>query len=140
KQPYLASAAAELVDRLANPSCVEGEDSALADGCPEGQQREFAPVLDMHLGVISSSLGSHGGTFCGAEDLTYNPTKDDAGKLMASVRDGLTSYRDLGFLAWDAQEVDDEAEHDLADLKAAVSAHILSVGETGCAYEAPLEA
>src|SRR5690606_6856832 len=69
-----------------------------------------------------------------------NATQNDAGKLMPSVRNNLSSYQTLGFLAWDKLGVDEEADHNLEALKDNVSEHILSVDETGCGYEAPLEA
>jgi hypothetical protein len=143
KQKYLALAAGELLERLADPHCIDGDDPALAEGCPEGQQREFAPVVDMHVGVISSSLGGHGGDLCSNTGMGisgWNPTKNDAGKLLPTVRDGLPSYQDQGFLAWDLLEVDGEAEHDLEALKSAMYEQIQFVGEMGCGYEAPLEA
>lgn len=140
KQPFLARAAGELLARLAEPRCVDGEDAELAEGCPEGQHREFYPMHDMHVGVISSSIGSQGGDMCAPESPSFNPTKNDGAKLIPSVRDGLTSYRDQGFLAWDGEARDDDAEHDVGSLQMAVAAHITSVGETGCGYEMPLEA
>lgn len=140
KHPHLASAAAELLGRLAEPRCVDGEDATLAEGCPEGQHREFFPMHDMHVGVISSSIGSQGGDICAPESPAFNPTKNDGAKFMPSVRDGLTSYQNQGFLAWDAEELDEDAEHDLSALKAAVAEHITSVSDTGCGYEMPLEA
>lgn len=137
KQAYFAQAASELVNRLADPNCVDGDDPTLAEGCPEGQQREFAPVADMHIGVISSSLGGHGGDLCSPQSpAQWNPTQNDGGKLMPSVRDRITSYRDQGFLAWGQPDT----EYDLESLRAGVVQHIRSAGETGCGYEAPLEA
>ena len=142
KQGYLATAGAQLVGRLADPNCVDGDDPALADGCPEGQHREFAPVPDIHVGVISTSLGGMGGDLCsdfGTGESSWDPSKNDAGKLMPSVRDGLASYQGQGFLAWDALGADSDAEHDLDTLKADLVAHVRSVGDIGCGYEASLE-
>ncbi|HEU5074688.1 MAG TPA: hypothetical protein VFU02_10950, partial [Polyangiaceae bacterium] len=140
KQPYFASAAAELLGQLADPECVDGDDPALAEGCPEGQHREFAPVLDMHVGVISTSLGGQGGDFCSTNAANWNSTQNDAGRLMPSVREGLSSYKNRGFLAWDGLELDTDAEHDLEALKSSVFEHVRSAGEIGCGYEATLEA
>src|SRR5450755_349598 len=63
KQAYLAKAVPELVTRLVRPNCFDDVTSKLVGpstlgACPTGSTIEFAPVHDMHLGVISSSLGT----------------------------------------------------------------------------------
>ena len=58
----LAGTVPYLLGRLARPACVNGLGNVVAttpaptDPCPDGQ-REFPPVTDMHVGVISTSLG-----------------------------------------------------------------------------------
>jgi hypothetical protein len=68
KQDYLKAAIPDLVNRLVNPTCVDAmsaPQSPSVDGvCPSGQKPEFAPVHDLHLGIISSSLGKRGGDEC----------------------------------------------------------------------------
>src|SRR3989442_536436 len=55
------------------------------------------PLLkDMHVAVVTSSLGSHGGNGC---DSAKHP--DDLGQALGSVRSGLKSWNGTGFLAWD---------------------------------------
>jgi len=71
KQLVLARSAASLVSRLINPPCVDPAGNpvefTLADQpCSSGSEREMAPVRDMHIGVISSSLGGHGADTCSA--------------------------------------------------------------------------
>src|SRR5262245_50547617 len=65
KQQILARALPDMVDRLTNPLCVDANtlepapeqpSSALA-ACPGTTLREFNAVQDLHIGVISSSLG-----------------------------------------------------------------------------------
>ena len=62
KQAYLIPAIPDLINRLVNPNCVD------ADGnvrerldrrhlCAAASQLEFPPVHDMHIGIVSSSLG-----------------------------------------------------------------------------------
>ena len=46
--------------RLAEPSFPDA-------ACPAGSRREFEPLRDLHVGVITSSLGSHGAT--GSKDV-----------------------------------------------------------------------
>src|SRR5450755_1852011 len=63
KQAYLEKAVPDLVTRLVRPNCFDDVTSKLVGpstlgACPTGSTIEFAPVHDMHLGVISSSLGT----------------------------------------------------------------------------------
>ena len=62
KQAYLARAIPDLINRLVNPNCVDvsGTVTGLSTMglCPTGSVAEFPPVRDMHLGIVSSSLGS----------------------------------------------------------------------------------
>src|ERR1700722_2871530 len=54
-----------LVSRFAHPACVNGLGNVVAtttndtNPCPDGQ-REFQPVQDVHIAVVTSSLGGHG--------------------------------------------------------------------------------
>jgi hypothetical protein len=62
KQQYLVEAIPDLVNRLLNPNCVDatGAGSTPSQGgvCPSGLAPEFSPVHDMHLGIVTSSLGT----------------------------------------------------------------------------------
>jgi hypothetical protein len=63
KQLYLTQAIPDLVNRLVNPYCVDANNvmqmqSNAGAGCMPGTTLEFNPVRDMHLGIVSSSLGS----------------------------------------------------------------------------------
>jgi hypothetical protein len=65
KQKLLAQAVPQLVDRLVVPRCVgeHGETHTrtnLTEACPENTSPEFRAVRDIHVAVITSSLGSHG--------------------------------------------------------------------------------
>src|SRR6185436_7686406 len=69
KQKVLEAAVPDLVDRFVNPVCIGGDGSRTTPGspddkCPDGAQREFLPVKDIHVGVITSSLGGHGASTC----------------------------------------------------------------------------
>jgi hypothetical protein len=73
KQAYLEQAVPDLITRLVTPNCVTSTPSAtpggpptltviapsVAGACANGTI-EFAPVHDMHIGIISSSLGPRG--------------------------------------------------------------------------------
>jgi hypothetical protein len=65
KQEVLRAAVPDLVDRFVNPVCIdEAGNRAVAaspeERCPSGMKREFPPVRDIHVGIITSSLGGHG--------------------------------------------------------------------------------
>jgi hypothetical protein len=63
KQSYLIQAIPDLISRLVNPNCVDPNNNNALIGpstngtCATGQL-EFPPVHDMHLGIVTSSLGS----------------------------------------------------------------------------------
>ena len=69
KQAYLVQAIPDLVSRFVNPLCVDASGAShgpsAAGVCPQGSSPEFAPVHDLHLGIVSSSLGQRGGDICG---------------------------------------------------------------------------
>src|SRR6188768_2696754 len=69
KQRLLKAAVPDLIGRLANPFCVDADRRAFpeltpaaGDPCPEGPrgqllEREFLPVSDVHVGLVTSTLG-----------------------------------------------------------------------------------
>ncbi|HEU5073108.1 MAG TPA: hypothetical protein VFU02_03030, partial [Polyangiaceae bacterium] len=144
KQALLGSAVPALVERLLNPDCVQLDDGQVVaraaagpDGCPEDFDVEFSPLDDIHIGVITSSLGGHGGDFCSnATQASWNETQNDRAHLLPTVRPDLNLPMDdaAGFLAWDPSTTT------LEELKANFAEHVLGAGEVGCGYEAPLEA
>ena len=146
KQQVLRDTLPELVEQLTNPGCVDGEGvvtprPTTGEPCPAGTVDQFLPVLDLHVAVITSSLGGHGGIACSPDEgSTWVPEKDDRGELIAPLR-GVASFQDLGFLAWDATaDPEPGATSDLATLVDDLDAIVAAAGETGCGYEAPLEA
>jgi hypothetical protein len=72
KQNYLKLAIPDLVNRLINPNCVNPTTGASSGPSMKGacasasDVPEFPPVHDMHVGIISSSLGPRGGNACNA--------------------------------------------------------------------------
>src|SRR5687768_5842466 len=84
KQTFLADAVPQLVGRLVNPVI-----DALT-GKPE-----FEPITDIHIAVITSSLGGHGANQCA------QASENDKAHLLPLVRSGLSSYQNQGFLWWD---------------------------------------
>jgi hypothetical protein len=104
KQFFLTLAIPDLIDRLINPNCVDtatggpvGMKSSAGLGCPAGSKPEFPPVHDMHLGIVSSSLGErlsepdstgqtgvcHDPAFAVPPFTNLNAHADDKGHLIA---------------------------------------------------------
>ena len=130
KQEVLKAAVPALVDRLVTPKQIGGKP-------------EFKPVLDIHIGVITSSIGGHGGDQCSEGGPGSNPSQWDNGRLVPSVRPGLPSYDNLGFLWWDAAtppKGNPPGESNATSLKLQFQDHVMAAGEIGCGYEASLEA
>ncbi len=93
KQSLLAASIPALVKRLTSPSCVDTSGSAVAGSpadpaaaCPAGSTREFAPIADIHVGVVTSSLGGHGDTLtCPSNDADpVGEQMDDHAHLIAT--------------------------------------------------------
>ena len=161
KQKILADAVPNLLVGLLKPKCADkatglaAENAPSADpkgnkgnnyGCPAGTEPEFRPVTDMHIGVISSSLGSFGGDVCPDTE-----RRNDRGRLVAF--DGQAPAADAqpaGFLSWypDNDENQDKKRHpnpptkafgDTDALSASFSKIVTGVGQTGCGLEAQME-
>jgi hypothetical protein len=148
KQAILAQAVPDMVDALVNPRCIHPDGSPAAsqpagplDPCPQQDTwREVPPVLDIHVGVVSSSLGGHGGDVCPDDEV--NATNDDMGRLITRQLGGGTvpTYLGLGFLAWDpAQTLSPPGMADATALSAAAGTLVAGAGEVGCGLEAQLE-
>lgn len=75
---YLAAGVPDLLRSFAQPDCqdangvvvlrhgatVLNEDPTGRYGCPEGSRPPFAPIVDIHVGVVSSDMGSQGSDQC----------------------------------------------------------------------------
>lgn len=163
KQSILAEAVPDLIRGLLNPRCVDpntglatggtADPAASAKdnyGCASGQP-EFKPVTDMHIGVVSSSLGNFGGDVCDETNVRSN----DKGRLL-NIKDKkkgggeVENAKPGNFLSWfptAAEANKDTARHpkpanpietnavlatDFTDL-------VAGVDQTGCGLEAQLE-
>jgi len=144
KQRTLEQAVPQLVGRLASPRCIDDNDvavPAVAGKCPAGSDFEFEPLKDIHIGIVSSSLGSHGGNFY-CNNPTMKPHDDDHAHLIGTVRPGVTSWNQTGFLVWDPGTPPTHTpagEHDVAALENEVTDMITQTGEDGCGFESTLE-
>jgi hypothetical protein len=146
KQALLAKAVPQLVNRLVVPRCVniDGDVKTRAsptENCPPGYASEFRAVKDIHVAVITSSLGAHGAAApidgCGG-----GAPANDRALLVPKVRTTtpLGSYADSGFLAWDPdQKLAPPGDKDAAHLGQQFGEMVKAAGEGGCGYEASLE-
>ncbi|MFO0757558.1 MAG: hypothetical protein U0359_13765 [Byssovorax sp.] len=157
KQAILADAVPDLVKGLVAPQCLDKKGVPIAaqpahplDPCPKGSAREFDPIQDIHIGIISSSLGGHGATFTCATtaDKSGNPENDDRAHLLSRKPDGgaVSTWKNQGFLAWDpGQKLDPPGESEIGDIKGTTGLvptlrdMVQGVGQVGCGYEAQLE-
>jgi len=160
KQQILQLAVPDLIDQLVNPRCGTTDDSGAfvpapaaeqpsgpLASCPvQGHQREFEPVLDIHVGIITSSLGGYGADLCSSV-----ASENDRGHLIfrADTEGGgdVPTWQDLGFLAWDPcagdpscePRHDPPGEADVASFIQSLTTMVAGTGEDGCGLEASLE-
>ncbi len=155
KQAILAEAVPRLLDGLLKPDCVDSTGAAVggnrADpsgneqnnyGCPSGSTAAFKPVTDLHIGVVSSSLGGMGSTSCPDSDASHY--YNDHGHLVSRG-----STNNASFLAWYPSAANtDKGRHpeppvpaigDAAQLSEAFKSIVVGTGQTGCGLEAQLE-
>lgn len=161
KQTILAEAVPNLIQGLLTPACVNPTtdppspvgQNADPNGnkgnnynCPAGSEPEFSPVTDMHIGIISSSLGSFGGDVC-PDQGRFN----DRAHLLAGQKGGgeVAAAKPSNFLAWFPSNLEnqDTKRHpppanpttDIAALNTAFQELVVGVEQTGCGLEAQLE-
>ncbi len=91
--------------------------ASLTDPTPDPKTGRTSNVVDIHVGVITSSLGSHGTSACAVE-LT-NPSNNDHGHLLPRVGEGSGK-------GWDTTTADSTATAPTIDCPAPVAATPLS--------------
>ena len=157
KQAILNAAVPDLVGALVNPKCIDPkgtpmttQPTTVAEPCPVGLVREFKPITNIHIGIITSSLGGHGGDACSVTNDVQscpggpNPSNNDAGHLI-SRKDAcggaaVATYGNKGFLAWDPdKKLMPPGETDIPTIVGAVKDLVTGAGQVGCGYEAQLE-
>lgn len=147
KQAVLADAVPDLVGRLVSPICVDGKgapvgDNDSSDGCPQGALPEFEPIKDIHIGIVSSSLGGVGADSCSPAQQGFNPTMADMAHLITRGMNGTApTYANKGFLQWDPDgKKSPPGENKIANLVSVFQDLVQGTGQTGCGFEASLEA
>ena len=146
-QDLFAETLPYLFERLVRPACVNGLGNVVAetdspdDPCPVGQ-REFAPIEDVHIGVLSTSLGGHGADICSPKSPSFTEIQDDKGRLLSRSPLGapVDTYDGKGFLAWDpGQALSPPGETDEGALLSRLDQMVRGVGAGGCGFESQLE-
>ncbi len=115
KQALLAQAVPDMINRLVTPNCIDAMGNPLGPSnggqCANGKL-EFPPVHDMHLGILTSSLGGRGGsmtcdpTATNPANMAINAHNDDQGHLINRQLVGgmetavANAGSPLNFLAW----------------------------------------
>ena len=161
KQTILADAVPNLLVGLLKPKCADAAtgipaagaqsadptgNKANRYGCPDGQEPEFAPVTDMHIGIISSSLGGFGGDVCSdtgrQNDRAHLLSSDGAAALAAAQPSGFLSWYPTNDANADKKRHPDPPTPPFGDtdqLSAAFAKLVTGVGQTGCGLEAQME-
>ena len=101
KQTTLAAAVPRLLGQLVQPNCVDASGNSLNPpvpatlgvGCPTGSAPEFNPVNNIHVGIVTSSLGDHGANSLCSPGAPTNYT-DDKGQPVLQPPD----VNDMGHL------------------------------------------
>jgi hypothetical protein len=172
KQQYLSQAVPDLIARLVTPNCVGpsgtvyGSSDAEGNGtCTQGTV-EFPPVHDMHIGVLSTSLGSRlsdqygnrSGIICdpnatiAVNGATLSNHNDDRGELLNRAGAAETPLSDAGtalYLNWfPASNPRNQGKtasagappiSDVTQLVSDFTSLIQGVGNYGCGIESQLE-
>jgi len=158
KQELLREAIPDLINRLISPKCIDGQGNILGDSkdgqCAQGTL-EFKPVPDIHVAIVSSSMGGGGGDGCPAD--SSNPLhpellrhNDDQGHLVNRTSDEDKPVKEAqpsNFLAWfpdvEANKGNPQppvtAITDPQKLVTSFQSLVAGVGEFGCGFEGQLE-
>lgn len=160
KQEILKDAVPQLLNGLLKPRCVDQSGNQVGNAvanpqsnkeakfdCPAGSEPEFKPVTDMHIGIVSSSIGTMGGDVCAD---AVGPRVNDKAHLLNLVADGSqVPTTSSNFLAWypDNEENKDKTRHpepspavaDFTALQDAFQKLVVGVDQNGCGLEAQLE-
>lgn len=164
KQLLLAQAVNELIPTFVNPLCVDesGTPAPIQPGsadepCPSGTKRMFPPQKDIHIGVLSTSIGGHGSDSCPNLDVNNaqcapnpNTTNNDKAHLLdrdnPCATGNVQTYQNQGFLAWDPdKKLSPPGETELDNGAGTVGLLpklrdlVRGTGEIGCGYESQLE-
>jgi hypothetical protein len=149
KQEVLAAAIPQLVDRLIEPKCIDRITGRVVGQAVNGVCAigvlDFEPVKDIHIGIVSSSLGNHG-AFDVCDDAIdvqrgrSDPHNNDQGRLISRGVGGtnVPTFNSKGFLYYNPSLPGGLTS--AAAVTAPFTDMVKGVGQHGCGYEASLEA
>ena len=146
KQALLAQAVPDMINRLIDPACINPDTGQqVGNRNPDGScivgEPEFGAVKDIHVGIITSSLGGHGamGVCDDPDPRKALPHNDDHGHLVArdSMDMAVPTFMNQGFLNWNPTAMMGQQPVDVVRPFATM---VTGVGQHGCGYEASLEA
>lgn len=151
KQDILALAVPDLVQRLVAPRCRDASSEQTLDpdawgNCPAGSSLESRALTDLHIGVITSSLGGVGADSCSeSAPIPYSPRAQDMAHLVArsptDPAQPLPTWNDKGFLYWDpAGQGNPAGETSSGVLVDRFASMVRGAGQDGCGFEMGLEA
>jgi hypothetical protein len=172
KQKLLEVAVPDLINGLFNPPCIDMNNNPLPAAeqplspyganstCPSGSKREFPPVLDIHVGIVTSSLGVDGANSCASapngDTCTVAPcsngcavgqtnyTEDDQAHLISRqdpcLGGTVATYQNTGFLQWDpAQTLMPPGDFDIPTFEMELTTLVTGLGQVGCGFESQNE-
>jgi hypothetical protein len=149
KQTILGEAVPELVDRLIEPKCVDPVTlrtvgTAVNGVCTVGEL-DFEPIKDIHIGIVTSSVGNHGANGVCEDSIDISlgrldPHNNDQGRLVARGSGGtpVTTWNNKGFLYYNPSQPGGLGSAQA--VAAPFTDMVKGVGQHGCGYEASLEA
>jgi hypothetical protein len=154
KQAVLKEAVPDLVQRLVSPNCVDPDTGVpnkamtpkdTAAQCSGTLIREFTPIRNIHVGVITSSIGGHGSqTLClGSETGTLKDQEENDHAWLIGKRPrfmaaaGGVAADPQGFLNWNPDVMKGETPDQFT---LTFQAMTTAAGEFGCGLESQLEA
>ncbi len=151
KQAVLTAAVPQLVQRLVNPNCLNADGSIGAgaaspdQNCPGAETREFNPIRDIHVGIVTSSLGGHGATQCLGDPTQPSTVEEgnDKGELVGSrpryknPAGGEVVNQAQGFLAWEPGT--GQAGAEIGPFTTTFTTMVTATDDQGCGYESQLE-
>jgi hypothetical protein len=160
KQEELQQAIPQLLGRLASPWCVPTNDPTniaippINGQCSSGYEFEFPPLKDIHVGIVSSSLGGEGSPDV-CVPVSNDPThQNDKGHLLNRTRPAQLGGPEStvpaaqpidgnggNFLAWvpSSEQPNVTPEPSESQLETDFSTMVSGVQEHGCGLEAQLE-
>src|SRR5690606_2470279 len=113
KQELFAKVVPDLIEGVTNPACVDEENNEVprpgsaSDACPRGSRRAFNPVKDVHVAVITTSLGGYGAALdCVQSEYSSKSEQTvDMAHLLGGLPRGAAAAASAsasGFLTWTA--------------------------------------